>query len=276
MNGVVIMDEEQTHVLCDEGESGSSERTHVLSELIGETPETAGSGRAQGSRLLSAMLPKELSDDLSRRAEASGMNRSEYARRIIAMGWRVLKDGGKRLCAKGYTTSDGMPFDPSAPPSRNAVRFILRVDRTASEAISGLAKEAGTSRAGALRALVRLPIVFRFGDFGISDDASQTHVITDSGLCELSFQIRKIGVNYNQIARALNVLARGELDPEGDERGSREDALAILRAAARANEGVRAELAKLSEMEQIVRERYLSPEARDPLARRLGTREGGE
>lgn len=192
------------------------------------------------------------------------------------MGWRVLKGGGKRLCAEGYTTSDGMPFDPSAPPSRDAVRFILRVDRTASEAISDLAKEAGTSRAGALRALVRLPIVFRFGDRGISDGALQTHVVTDSALCDLSYQLNKIGVNYNQIARALNVLARGELDPESDERENHEAALAALRAAARANEGVRAELAKLTKQEKKIYDMHLQPEPQDRLVRHLGPRKGGD
>lgn len=169
-----------------------------------------------------------------------------------------------------------VPFDPSGDVSNGAASFKLRVDESDYERLSKLAESMKTSVAGALRALARVPVVFRLGYRGTSNDASQIQIITDSALCELSYQLNKIGVNYNQIARALNVLARGELDPDGDERENRETALAILRAAARANEGVCTELAKLMKQENLLYDLHLHPEPQDRLVRHLGPRKGDD
>ncbi len=128
-----------------------------------------------------AMFSVRVADDLAARFDAAAAvagGRSARLRQLIQSAAAAGSAGAQRM---------------SQPP-RSAARIMVRLDAADAAAVDRAAGEMGMARAGWIAALVRrrLRAVPTFG----APDAM--------ALMAIQVELRRIGVNVNQIARALN------------------------------------------------------------------------
>lgn len=227
-----------------DAEGARSERARRLRGAAAAPRDGARGGRG-GTAIVGTALPIEERDGLARAAAEAGERMAARARRALLAPVEI--DPETRVATLG-----GVPLGVADPALGSAgggaatVRVSMR--EGARDALAGRAARAGMSVSEYARAVLRLPLAV---DGASVPGRAEACVLTDAGLRELSEQVRRIGVNYNQTVRALNALVRtlgSELPRDRDEW------LATAVLVSRAREATEAVGGAMGDVAEAVRE----------------------